>query len=71
MLREYSLHGGALTAAIEHAALEVPCNSVQLLIGGRDVDARNGATFLRLNPMTGEAATRRCGRHDRRRHRRR
>jgi acyl-CoA reductase-like NAD-dependent aldehyde dehydrogenase len=30
---------------------------VQLLIGGRDVDARNGATFVRLNPMTGEPAT--------------
>jgi hypothetical protein len=24
---------------------------VQLLIGGRDVDAANGATFVRLNPM--------------------
>ena len=31
--------------------------TVQLLIGGRDVDARNGATFERLNPMTGETAT--------------
>jgi benzaldehyde dehydrogenase (NAD) len=30
---------------------------VQLLIGGRDVDAANGATFVRLNPMTGEPAT--------------
>ncbi len=30
---------------------------VQLLIGGRDVDAQNGATFVRLNPMTGEPAT--------------
>jgi acyl-CoA reductase-like NAD-dependent aldehyde dehydrogenase len=30
---------------------------VQLLIGGRDVDATNGATFVRLNPMTGEPAT--------------
>ena len=31
--------------------------TVQLLIGGRDVDAHNGATFERLNPMTGETAT--------------
>jgi acyl-CoA reductase-like NAD-dependent aldehyde dehydrogenase len=31
--------------------------TVQLLIGARDVDARNGATFERLNPMTGETAT--------------
>lgn len=31
--------------------------TVQLLIGGRDVDARNSATFERLNPMTGETAT--------------
>ena len=30
---------------------------VQLLIGGRDVDAADGATFVRLNPMTGEPAT--------------
>ena len=30
---------------------------VQLLIGGRDVDAANGATFVRLNPMSGEPAT--------------
>jgi acyl-CoA reductase-like NAD-dependent aldehyde dehydrogenase len=30
---------------------------VQLLIGGRDVDATNGATFVRLNPRTGEPAT--------------
>jgi vanillin dehydrogenase len=30
---------------------------VQLLIGGRELDAANGATFVRLNPMTGEAAS--------------
>jgi len=30
---------------------------VQLLIGGKDTDARNGATFVRLNPMTGEPAS--------------
>jgi len=30
---------------------------VQLLIGGRDVDAANGATLVRLKPMTGEPAT--------------
>ncbi len=30
---------------------------VQLLIGGRDLAARNGATFQRLNPMTGKAAS--------------
>jgi acyl-CoA reductase-like NAD-dependent aldehyde dehydrogenase len=30
---------------------------VQLLIGGRELDATNGATFVRLNPMTGEAAS--------------
>jgi acyl-CoA reductase-like NAD-dependent aldehyde dehydrogenase len=30
---------------------------VQLLIAGRDVDARGGATFERLNPMTGRPAT--------------
>jgi acyl-CoA reductase-like NAD-dependent aldehyde dehydrogenase len=30
---------------------------VQLLIGGQDIDARNGATFVRRNPMTGEPAT--------------
>lgn len=30
---------------------------VQLLIGGRDVDAENGATFERVNPMSNEPAT--------------
>ncbi len=30
---------------------------VQLLIGGRNVDAKGGATFVRLNPMSGETAT--------------
>ncbi|HTV50483.1 MAG TPA: aldehyde dehydrogenase [Steroidobacteraceae bacterium] len=31
---------------------------VQLLIGDRDVSAKNAATFNRLNPMSGEVATR-------------
>src|SRR5262245_15028063 len=31
---------------------------VQLLINGRDVGARNGATFTRANPISGETATR-------------
>jgi acyl-CoA reductase-like NAD-dependent aldehyde dehydrogenase len=30
---------------------------VQLLIGGRDVDASSGATFTRANPLTGEPAS--------------
>ena len=30
----------------------------QLIIGGRDVGARNSATFARLNPISGEEATR-------------
>src|SRR5262245_4975679 len=33
-------------------------NEVQLLIGGRDVSARDGATFDRANPISGEIATR-------------
>jgi benzaldehyde dehydrogenase (NAD) len=33
-------------------------NEVQLLINGRDVRARNGATFARANPISGETATR-------------
>ena len=33
-------------------------NEVKLLIGGKDVDAANKATFERQNPVTGEAATR-------------
>ena len=31
--------------------------NVQLLIGGRDLDAHNGLTFERLDPMSGQAAT--------------
>ena len=31
---------------------------VQLLIGDRDVSARNSATFNRQNPVSGEVATR-------------
>jgi benzaldehyde dehydrogenase (NAD) len=30
----------------------------QLIIGGRDVGAKNKATFARLNPISGEEATR-------------
>jgi vanillin dehydrogenase len=33
-------------------------NEVKLLIGGRDCDASNKATFERLNPVTGEVASR-------------
>ena len=33
-------------------------NEVQLLIGGRDVSAHDGATFDRANPISGEIATR-------------
>jgi len=33
-------------------------NEVKLLIGGRDCDAGDNATFKRLNPVTGEVATR-------------
>src|SRR5450755_4606622 len=40
-----------------HAVLGGMVQHVQLLIGGRDLDARNGGTFERLNPMTGKAAT--------------
>jgi len=31
---------------------------VQLIIGGRDVAAKNAATFARKNPISGEDATR-------------
>jgi acyl-CoA reductase-like NAD-dependent aldehyde dehydrogenase len=31
--------------------------SVQLLVGGRDLDASNGGTFVRQNPMNGETAS--------------
>ncbi len=33
-------------------------NEVKLLIGGRDCDAADKATFERLNPVTGEVASR-------------
>jgi len=33
-------------------------NQIQLLIGGKDRDASDGATFDRINPVTGEVATR-------------
>jgi len=33
-------------------------NEVKLLIGGRDCDASDKATFKRLNPVTGEVASR-------------
>ena len=33
-------------------------DDVQLMIGGRDVPAANGATFARQNPMSGEIVTR-------------
>jgi acyl-CoA reductase-like NAD-dependent aldehyde dehydrogenase len=39
------------------AMLEVSMQHVQLLIDGRDVDASNGATFTRLNPISGEVAS--------------
>ena len=44
----------ALTTASGHQ----DDGSVQLLIGGRDVAASNGATFNRVNPVTGDVATR-------------
>ena len=33
-------------------------NQIQLLIGGKDRDASDGATFDRINPVTGDVATR-------------